>query len=150
MALHIYIDTIPHSEQRYSTVGDYWWPPVQRTGMTERLEVRVSDMGNEDYEFLVAIHELIEAHLTRMRGISEDEITAFDVAFEAARTTDSIDEPGDHPDAPYRYEHFFATSIERLIAAELGVDWMAYSAKIESLFQIKADSRNPTDTELRK
>lgn len=149
MALHIYIDTIPHAEHRYPTVGDYWRVKNSAFGL-ERLEVRVSALGNEDYEFLVAIHELIEEHLTRKRGISEASITAFDVAFEAVRTTDSIDEPGDHPDAPYRYEHFFATSIERLIAAELGVDWMAYSAKIESLFQIKADSRNPTDTELRK
>ena len=144
MALHIYIDTIPHSEQRYPTVGDYWRPQVPANAL-KRLEVRVSDLENEDYEFLVAIHELIEEHLTRKRGISEDAITAFDVAYEAARTEDSINEPGDHPDAPYRKEHFFATSIERLIAAELGVDWMAYSAKIDNLFKVEEDSRNTAD-----
>lgn len=129
MSLYIYVDTIPHSNHRYPTVGDYWWSESQ-----SRLEVRVSDFENADYEFLVAIHELIEAYLAKKRGISEDSITAFDVAFEEARTEDSIDEPGDHPDAPYRKEHFFATSIERLVAAELGVDWTVYEAKINSLF----------------
>jgi hypothetical protein len=110
--------------------------------MAERLEVRVSDMGNEDYEFLIAIHELIEEHLTRKRGISEAAITAFDVAFEAARTADSTDEPGDSPNAPYRNEHIFATSIERLIAAELGVDWLSYSNKINNFLQVEENLRN--------
>lgn len=134
MALHIYIDTTPHSEQRYPTVGDYWRPSIPKYAL-ERLEVRVSDLGNEDYEFLVAIHELIEEHLTRKRGISEEEITKFDMAYEASRTPESIDEPGDHPDAPYNKEHIFATHIERLVAEELGVDWDAYSDKINSLFE---------------
>ena len=141
MALHIYIDTIQHEEQRYPTVGDYWRPQVPHHAL-KRLEVRVSDLGNEDYEFLVAIHELIEEHLTRKRGISEEAITKFDIAFEQNRTADSTDEPGDSPDAPYRNEHIFATSIERLVAAELGVDWVAYSDKINSLFEAEEDSGN--------
>ena len=149
MALHIYIDTIPHSEQRYPTVGDYWRPKLFKNAI-ERLEVRVSDLGNEDYEFLVAIHELIEEHLTKKRGIPEEAITKFDIAFEQHRQTNSIEEPGDSPDAPYKCEHFFATSIERLIAAELGVDWLAYSAKINSLFKVEEDFENTPDQKLRK
>ena len=145
MALHIYIDTIPHSEQRYPTVGDYWRPSIPAHAI-ERLEVRVSELENEDYEFLIAVHELIEEHLTRKHGISEQEITAFDIVYEASRAPASVAEPGDHPDAPYRKEHFFATSIERLIAAELGIDWLAYSAKIDSLFETQEDSRNTSST----
>ncbi len=136
MSLHIYIDTIPHSEQRYPTVGDYWHTSNKSCGY-KKIEVRVSNMENPDYEFLVAIHELIEAYLTKKRGITEELITDFDIKFEESRTPESTDEPGDHPNAPYRKEHFFATTIERLAAAELGVDWMAYSAKINSLFQSK-------------
>lgn len=133
MALHIYIDTIPHREQRYPTVGDYWRPMLCGYKGLHRLEVRVSDMQNEDYEFLVAIHELIEEHLTRKRGITEGEITAYDVQYEAARTSESIAEPGDNPDAPYHKEHVFATKIERLLADELGVDWDTYDSIVENL-----------------
>jgi hypothetical protein len=42
-------------------------------------------------------------------------------------------EPGDHPDAPYKREHCFATGIERLLAAELGVDWTAYEHTLDTL-----------------
>ena len=135
MALHIYIDTIPHRQHRYPTVGDYWRPATQRTGSPERLEVRVSDMGNEDYEFLVAIHELIEEHLTRKHGISEEAITAFDVAFEATRTPDDNSEPGDALEAPYRSEHQYATYIEKQLAYALGVNWFEYGEAIDNLFK---------------
>ena len=118
---------IPHSEQRYKTVGDYWYP----TEHTQ--EVRVSRMDNADYEFLVMLHELIEAHLCRKRGIKEEAITAFDTAFEAVREEGNEDEPGDSPEAPYQKEHQFATSIERQLAAELGVDWDAYDKAIYAL-----------------
>jgi hypothetical protein len=113
--LHIYIDTVPHSTQRYPTVGDYF--DVQTPGMRVPVtNVRISDMQDEDCEFLVAIHELIEQHLCKKRGISEESITAFDMIR-----------------APYNKEHVFATSIEKLVAAELGVDWDEYDKTVNSL-----------------
>lgn len=136
--LHIYIDTIPHSEQRYETVGDYWRPAGNHPGFIPRLEVRVSEMGNEDYEFLVAIHELVEEHLTRKHGISEDTITAFDIQYEQNRAEDDTNsEPGDSPDAPYHQEHLLATSVERIVASMLGVNWDTYDAVVNSLDQSK-------------
>jgi hypothetical protein len=105
---------IPHSAQRYNTVGDYYYPYIGT------LEVRISDLKNTDYEFLVLIHELIEAHLCASRGISESEITLFDLAHP------EVDEPGDLSDAPYHAEHTFATHIEHEIAKELKIDWDAY------------------------
>ena len=135
MALHTYIDTIPHRQQRYPTVGDYWRPAVQRTGLVERTEIRVSELGNEDYEFLISIHEQIEEYLTRKRGISEKVITAFDIAYETARQEGDDSEPGDAPDAPYRAEHQFATSIEKQLAIELGVNWFEYNEAINNLFE---------------
>lgn len=125
--MNICYKTIPHEHHRYPTVGDYWYPTP------EQMEVRVSDMQNENYEFLVLIHELIEAHLCRQRGISERSITDFDVQFEIARAYDNIDEPGDSPDAPYQKEHQFATKIERQVAEELGVDWEAYDNTVVNL-----------------
>lgn len=131
MALHIYIDTIQHSDQRYPTVGDYWYTTLPSGEGT--TELRVSDMGNADYEFLVALHELVESYLCKKRGIAEESITDFDKKFEAERTAESLDEPGNSPDAPYHKEHLFATSIERQVAAELGVDWDAYDETVINL-----------------
>lgn len=122
--MEIHIKTIPHDEHRYSTVGDYW------VGPDGAIEIRVSDMGDTRYELLVALHELIEKALCDARGISNDSIDEFDKAYEAARTEDDDSEPGDASDAPYRKEHFFATTVERLMCAELGVDWAVYDATV--------------------
>ena len=125
--MKIQLKTIPHSSQRYETVGDYW---VDQNGVRH---IRISDMGNEDYEFLIGLHEQIEQHLCLKRGITEESISSFDIEYEKNRPDGDESEPGDHPDAPYRKEHFFATNIEHMIALELGVDWKLYSERVESL-----------------
>lgn len=124
----INIKTIPHSEQRYPTVGDYWIDEV------DVLQIRVSDMGNARYEELVAVHELNEALLVLARGIPIELIDKFDMQYEASRSEwDTVSEPGDAAGAPYRIEHFFATNVERLLAREYSVDWKAYEDKVTSL-----------------
>lgn len=125
--MKIIIETIPHDTQRYPTVGDWWFEP------DGTLQVRVSAMHNERYEALVGLHEVIEALLCEHHGIDEQTITDFDVAFEAERAPGNTDEPGDACNAPYRREHFFATSIERLLAAELGVKWHRYEDAVNDL-----------------
>ncbi len=125
--MQIHIETIPHDMQRYPTVGDYW----QEDGAEQ---VRISQMKDWRYEILVTVHELIEMAITRHRAISEADITAFDVAFEKAREQGLVHgEPGDQPDAPYRREHVFATNLERLLAAELDVDWAEYDEYVNML-----------------
>jgi hypothetical protein len=123
----ILTEFISHDSQRYPTCGDYIF---ESNG---DIRIWVSDTGNDDYNFLVAVHELIEAYLTLRRGIKEEDITAFDKEFERNREEDNVDEPGDDPDAPYRKEHFFATNVERLLAAELNVDWATYDKTINEL-----------------
>jgi len=118
--MEITVKTLPHNEQRYNTCGDYW---IEK-GI---ILVRVSDLKNEDYAFLIAIHEQIEAYLTFKRGIKEPDIMKFDIEFKGEG------EPGDSKDAPYRKEHFFATTIERLLAAEIGVDWKDYSDAVDNI-----------------
>lgn len=95
--------------------------------------IHVSDMGNEDYALLVAIHELIEAHLCTKRGISEESVTDFDLEYEGRRREGDNSEPGDDSRAPYHREHVFATIIERAVAAELEVDWEEYEKAIYAL-----------------
>jgi hypothetical protein len=128
--MRICIETIPHDHQLYDTVGNYFTDPI---GIRQ---IRVSEMGNADYEFLVALHELIESHLCQKRGISDESIDAFDKQFEEHRKLgvhSDDEEPGGHPDAPYYREHQFASIIEILMAYELGVDWNDYGATVLSL-----------------
>lgn len=146
--MNINIKTIPHSEQVYPTVGDWRFHEAFEDTITSTayfptrkakikidpfLEISVSNMNNWKYELLVAVHELIEVALCKDRGITQGDVDWFDKRFEKNRKEGNIDEPGDDPKAPYRKEHFFATSIERLLASELGVDWKKYDDKINSL-----------------
>ena len=72
--LNIEIKTIPDKEQRYDTVGDYW----KKDGVDE---IRVSSISNRQYEFLIAIHEMVEQFLCESAGITDEEITKFDFPF---------------------------------------------------------------------
>lgn len=124
--MKITIETIQHDSQRYETVGDWWFDEAGN------LEIRVSNMGNWKYEALVAFHELAEVLLCKDRGITTEMVDAFDKAFEARRAGNT-DEPGDDPACPCRKEHFFATTVERALSAELGVDWAEYDNKVSGL-----------------
>jgi hypothetical protein len=147
------IGSIEHKTQRYDTVGDWHIEP------DGGVLVVVSRMSDQHYEFLVALHELIEAYLCKHAGISEEDVTWYDREFESKRrailsvlevllaTADNAEataviqrrrseteaaEPGDDPRAPYHKQHVFASKIERMVADQLGVDWAAYNAEVES------------------
>src|SRR5215472_14764900 len=64
--------TIPHKEQLYDTVGDWW------CSKPDILHITVSRMSNTDYEWLVGIHEQIEAELCIKAGVEGEDVTAFD------------------------------------------------------------------------
>lgn len=125
--MNICIKTIPHSQHRYETVGDWWF---DKSGA---LQIRVSDMGNWKYEALVAVHELVEVLQCKYLRISTASVDKFDKEFERVRKPGNTDEPGDDSRAPYRVQHGIATGVERILAALLGVDWNKYDAKINSL-----------------
>lgn len=127
MSLNICIRTIPHEDQRYATVGDWY----NTSG--DNIRIAISNMGDWRKEIAVAMHELIEYALCRERNISQDDVDDFDRNFEARRLEGNTDEPGDDPSAPYHYEHQFATIIERAICLELGLDWKEYEKTINSL-----------------
>lgn len=120
--------TVPHDDQRYETCGDY----IEGHGVTT---FRISDMANEDSEALVLIHELIEYILCKKRGVSMEAIDKFDIEFERNRPEGNEDEPGHDPRAPYHKEHVFAEKVERLLAAELGVNWDDHDVRVLALQQ---------------
>lgn len=131
MIKDIVVKVIKHKDQRYETVGDWVFNPDNG-----RLSIWVSDMGVWEYNFLVAMHEQWEAMLCVKRGIEEKDVTAFDVWYEHQRKIKNSEcqaEPGDHKLAPYRKEHFSATTAERMLAAELNVNWEEYDTAVNAL-----------------
>lgn len=133
MIVGIKIRTIPHKNQRYPTIGDWIWQNLKERLDRSELDIRVSDLGDWRYEFLVAFHEQIETILCSLRGIKQQDVDLFDKRFEESRQENDFTEPGDCEDAPYHREHKFATKLEFLMAQELGVDWDEYNAKINSM-----------------
>jgi hypothetical protein len=103
---------------RYPTCGDYYKE-------NDYTKIEIKTQLNEDYEFLIMIHELIEEYLTRKRGIKEQDIMDFDLLWEESDEPKE-DEPGNCKYAPYYKEHRFSENIERLICADLGIDWFKY------------------------
>jgi hypothetical protein len=125
--MNVFIKTIPHKEHRYETCGDWWW------GKDGTLQIRVSQMSDWRYEFLVALHELTEVFLCKFSGVGQKQVDRFDIAYEKKRKAGDESEPGDSPKAPYRTQHCIATGIERIVAAFLGVVWADYDKEIQSL-----------------
>ena len=126
--MKITIETIPHKDQDYDTVGCWKFDAADGD-----LHILVSALGDWRREALIAFHEIAEALLCRSRHIDTKQVDAFDFAFEAKRAEGDTSEPGDDPACPYRREHFFATTVERLLAAELGVDWAEYERAVNAL-----------------
>lgn len=121
------VETLPFPSMRYPTCGD--WVHDQEGS----FEVTVAEMGDADSEFLVALHELVEAYLCKKAGVTDEAVTAFDKAFEAKREPGNTDEPGDEPDAPYRQQHRTATLVEMIVADAAGVDWKKHEANVNAL-----------------
>lgn len=107
--MRIEIETVPPADMRYDTLGDWFW-------VGEALHIQVSADLSPNEAFLVGLHEMTEAWLCRDKGIPQEFVDGFDLAFEGDG------EPGDDPDAPYRIQHRQAMMIEHLTALFLGLD----------------------------
>lgn len=124
--LNIQIITVKHTDQRYPTCGDWFW-------QGDKLCIYISELGDWRYEAAVALHEMAEAILCSHTHVSQEDVDDFDKKFEETRAEGNTDEPGDHPLAPYRDQHFIATNLERQFAHELDIDWSEYEAAINNL-----------------
>lgn len=140
------VTVVPHAQQRYSTAGD--WQVINA-----RIIVRVSDTGDARCNFLLALHEAVEAWLCQRHGVTQRQVDEFDmqqwpeiksVYARAVREIRSLyprqpneaivhDEPGEWPFAPYHKEHMLAVRIERMVARLLFVNWQRYEARLEAL-----------------
>src|SRR5258708_82904 len=99
---------IPHKQQRYETVGDWWWDGGD-------IEFRVSKLSQRRYELLVFLHELIGVFLCSEASVMTEEVDEWDADYERRRKESlacrigceitKISEPGDDPHAPYYRQH---------------------------------------------
>ena len=121
MIKSLHFEVIPHRDQRYPTIGDYWESPPG----SGHWEIRVSDLGDWRMNLLVFVHEITELAQTENDGIPEPVIKDFDVKFEIDHDGSDA-EPGDCPQAPYDPQHVFAECQERLLAQRLGINWTEY------------------------
>lgn len=119
--MRIVIESIPHAEHRYPTVGD--WSYAENGDLT----ILVSEMRDRRHMLLVAIHELIECELCLNDGVTTEMVDDFDMG------NPQLEEPGEDAGAPYHRQHMIAYGHEMLLAQSLGVDWTAYSDAIEDL-----------------
>jgi hypothetical protein len=126
--MNIIIDIIPHSEQRYNTVGDWFYDDEDR-----QLVIRVSETGNEYQNFLLIIHELIEAVLCKQKGITQGQVDNWDLSHQ------EYTEPGEIRECPYFIPHFIAATIERGLAHELEINWEKYEDILDLLMLERKD-----------
>jgi len=122
----ITIEVIRPENQRYKTAGDWQWDR-RDSKFGDSLYITVGRLGDERYEFLVALHELIEAYLCKENSITQEQVDEFD------KHNPELDEPGESPMAPYYKEHMRASIIERIMAQFLDVDWLKYEDALDSL-----------------
>jgi|SRR5215469_7158573 len=133
--MKIIIETIPHLKQRYNTIGDWKWEG-------DTLHVYVSDMGDpitfdsRFSEMAVGIHEAVEALYCRFDGVSDKDVDSFDMDEKIQAEITELDiEPGDHPSAPYKKQHLFATAIEKMLCVAFHIPWFEYEERIIEMME---------------
>jgi hypothetical protein len=124
MPLTINIRTIPHEEQRFGCIGD-WFFTTGDDG-DEILEIRTSAIGDWRMEFLVARHELDEAMLCKAAGISTKMVDDDEKNAQPDADPDSFSGYGDDW---LQFQHNDALAAEWVMARLLGIDWKIYGAR---------------------
>ena len=126
MSFDIFIKVIDNAAHRPPFSGADWFFDEKGD-----LQVRVSRLSDWRREVTLGIHEAIEAILCKHNGVSQEAVDAFDAEYERTHTSDL--NSGDDSAAPYRREHSFATAVERILAAEMGIVWADYYRELDSL-----------------
>lgn len=115
----IAISFIEQNEQRYPTVGDWFFDDAGW------LQIKVSKQDDPRYALAIAFHELVEAVACTQNGVTAEQVDEFDMG-----EGSDLDEPGQSIRAPYHKEHLLATAMERRFINHLGVDWDTYDKAV--------------------
>ena len=89
-------------------------------------------MPDNRMSLLCLLHELIEVMLTEHSGIREEDIQAWDIAFEK-RCPGNTANAGDEEDCPCRDAHLVAEGVERIMSSLLGVHWKKYTEAADNV-----------------
>jgi hypothetical protein len=121
----IVVKFIPIEEQRYNTAGDYWEDE-------DNIHFRITKQENKQSEIAILLHEITEFFLTRERGLTEREITEYDLAWETLHNQGftQADEPGNEPGCPYKDEHDISLIIERIFCMAAGINWQKHDEQL--------------------
>ena len=99
------ISTVPPSQQRYDTLGDYQFT---KTGC---LHLQVSQEENNLLEEVqTVVHELGELGLCLLMGITVQSIDEWDMG-----EGRDLPDPGADPRAPYHLPHMCMLEVEKII-----------------------------------
>jgi hypothetical protein len=118
--MRIEIKSIDPAAIRYSTCGDWQWLP------DGGMKVSVPDYANRNSEFLVALHEMVEAWLCRKDNITEAEVSSWDI------NNPELEEPGDSKNAPYHHQHMVAMQVEKIVCEAMKIPWEDHQRWVEN------------------
>jgi hypothetical protein len=119
--MKIEVKSIDPAALRYNTCGDWRFLP------DGRLQVFVPEYGGrDDSAFLVALHEMVEAWACKIVGISDEEVSAWNI------NNPDLKESGNSEDAPHRRQHGIATRVEIEVCKHLGIDWQRHQQWVEN------------------
>ena len=129
--MDISVKLIPRNEHRPEVDGvDWFWDSLGN------LQVRISPIDGGDWrdEALLAVHEIVEALISKHLGVSQQAVDAFDTAYDKAHPDQPDLNAGDDPLAPYDRAHTMATACERAMAFALDVQWGEYDQRLATLY----------------
>ena len=106
----ITLKSVDPVSMRYVTAGDWEWLP------NGELKCSVAEYGNEDGEFLVNLHKMVEGWLCRKAGIREDEVSAFHIS---------------NSEAPHHKQNQTATDVEKIVCEAMSIDWEAHKEWVQ-------------------
>jgi hypothetical protein len=116
---------------RKGFTGADWW--LDSDG---NLQVRVERLATYGRTMSLMVHEIVEAVLAKMHGVTVEQVDKFDLKFESENPENKGIEAGDAPSCPYGREHMAATACERIVAMECGVgscdSWSEYDQELSA------------------
>src|SRR6266478_5100406 len=115
--MKITLEVIPPSEMRLGEAGDW-----QLNG--DNLIVRCADMGDWRYNFLLLRHEMDEAMLCKLAGITTEQVDADQLyAQNHPEIENNPDSFSGYPESALQNQHNDALAAEWIMSRLLGVDW---------------------------
>lgn len=113
------VNRVPHRLQRYDTTGDWF-------ELSNVIHFCISEM-DIDKEMETLLHEIFEWHLCQKTGITAAMVDAWDFSHP------TLEDPGSHPDCPYREHHIKAMLLSKFVVKKMGYQWKDYDKEYNKI-----------------